>query len=48
MAYSAMIIGGSGAIATALRQNLAHDADCQQIYVFSRQQPSEDLPDKVI
>lgn len=48
MAYSAMIIGGSGAIATALRQNLAQDADCQQIYVFSRQQPSEDLPDKVI
>lgn len=48
MAYSAMIIGGSGAIATALRQNLSQDTDCQQIYVFSRQQPPEELPDKVI
>lgn len=48
MAYSAVIIGGSGAIATALRQSLIQDADYQQIYVFSRQQPSKGLPDKVI
>lgn len=48
MAYSAIIIGGSGAIATALRHNLMQDADCQRIYVFSRHPPAGDLPDNII
>ncbi|MEX1199859.1 MAG: SDR family NAD(P)-dependent oxidoreductase [Methylophaga sp.] len=48
MAYAAILIGGSGTIATALIKALAETAECQQILVFSRQPPPVDLPDKVI
>ncbi|HSG92143.1 MAG TPA: SDR family NAD(P)-dependent oxidoreductase [Methylotenera sp.] len=47
MAYAAIIIGGSGAIASALRQALLSDDDCQQIWLFSRSQPPAALPAKI-
>lgn len=47
MAYAAIIIGGSGAIASALRQALLSDDDCQQIWLFSRSQPPAELPTKI-
>ncbi|MDT8311964.1 MAG: SDR family NAD(P)-dependent oxidoreductase [Methylophaga sp.] len=47
MAYAAIIIGGSGAIASALRQALIKDDACQQIWVFSRSQPPATLSTKV-
>ncbi len=47
MAYAAIIIGGSGAIASALRQALLSNDDCQQIWLFSRRLPPAALPSKI-
>lgn len=47
MAYAAIIIGGSGAIASALRQTLLKDDTYQQIWVFSQSQPPTTLSTKV-
>ncbi len=47
MAYAAIIIGGSGAIASALKQALLIDDDCQQIWLFSRSQSPAGLPTKI-
>ncbi len=47
MAYAAIIIGGSGEIASALREALINDEDCQQIWLFSRRQSPAVLPAKI-
>jgi NAD(P)-dependent dehydrogenase (short-subunit alcohol dehydrogenase family) len=47
MAYVAIIIGGSGAIASAIRDRLIADPDCYQMTLFSRSNAPADLPDKV-
>ncbi|HET8807542.1 MAG TPA: SDR family NAD(P)-dependent oxidoreductase [Methylophaga sp.] len=47
MAYAAIIIGGSGVIASALRQALLSDDDCQQLWLFSRSPPPTGLAAKI-
>lgn len=47
MAYAAIIVGGNGAIASALIKTLKDDPDCQKIAVFSRGHAPQDLDDKV-
>lgn len=48
MGYAAIIIGGSGTIASALRQSLVDDPHCHQIYIFSRSRPPVSMPDRVL